>query len=230
MAFLEQLRDTSSLEHVTRELLESVQGLSSEDMADPEWAFAPVAVLSQEERNAVNMLKALQFARYTNVPLVRWRLPLTQRSCKWLDRDELEDLRKHESGLWGVFVRGAPALLCENMSVGRGLCNGTAGVLHSLTLAKGDSLELAELQVQNGVEVLTLHSPPMTVNFRPEVRSAEKARLIADGLSLSVDEAVIALRGSRQTKAVDLQSVIPQLKGRRVRCPCLGIRLSLRCY
>lgn len=213
MAFLDQLRDTSSLEPVSRELLESLPGLSSEDMADPEWVFAPVAVLSQEERNAVNMLKALQYARYTNVPLVRWRLPLTHRSGEWLDREELEDLRKHESGLWGVFVKGAPTLLCENMSVGRGLCNGTAGVLHSLTLAKGDSLEQAELQVQNGVEVLTLHSPPTTVNFLPDLRLVEKARLIADGLSLSADEAVIALRVSKQVKAVDLQSVHSATEG-----------------
>jgi hypothetical protein len=145
MAFLEELRDTSNLHLVSEALLQSFVTLSSIDMADVRWAFAPVAVLSQEERGAMNMLKALQFARYHQVPLVRWRRQLSRSASSWLDAEEVEEARRHESAMWGVFVQGAPALLCENMNVARGLCNGTAGVLHSLSVANADVLQDAEL-------------------------------------------------------------------------------------
>ena len=162
-----QLRNTAREDPVPISLLESLREVSDADVAEhPPWAFATIAVLSNYERHHLNRKQAEAFARAHSLPIVMWRLPLTGRAAELLDDLMLHDLYENEPGLWGVFVRGAPAMLTANIQPTKFLVNGACGYMHSLSFPDEAPEVLVTEASGLGFRRVVLEEPPLTVNFQ----------------------------------------------------------------
>ena len=61
------------------------------------------------------------------VPTALQRLYVSDgQAAGWLNDEEKEELYRHEPGMWGRFVHGAPAVINHNVGTDRGLVNGAA--------------------------------------------------------------------------------------------------------
>ena len=91
------------------------------------------------EKIAIDWRQAGSFARAHGVLVITWRH--TIKAPKHLANlpssdPALEQLYDQEPGLKGIFVKGAPAFICRNFrnfGVMRGLANGKACVMHSIS-------------------------------------------------------------------------------------------------
>jgi hypothetical protein len=92
----------------------------------------PFVVLSNVERDEINHMKLLEYAKLHRLPVVRWKWPVAG-----LDIDD--ELYEHEHSLWGYFVEGAPVQLNVTFNSSRGAANGSPAVLHSLQFNKPDA-------------------------------------------------------------------------------------------
>jgi len=127
IATLESLRDLTQKEFITNEILKSLlkRTLKPEDLNTPTplhdsldtWSNAPVCVTSNQERNNLTPVLALQLAKVNRVPLVTWNKPCTgslldlAASEMSNNRPELKEaLFSLESGLVDIFVQGAPKI------------------------------------------------------------------------------------------------------------------------
>ena len=167
----EQMRNTDAERPVPAAFVRALRKVSNRDLEDDEeWRFAPVGVLQREERDVINVAQAEAFARTFGVPLIRWRLEMV---------DEIDDaclridVYADEDHLWGYFVEGAPINLTENISSTRGLVNGSAGILDSLSFAGRvipPELQAAYANAASlrGVDVVRvdLAEAPFSVNVR----------------------------------------------------------------
>ena len=161
------IRDTSISKPVTIDFVRSIPPVTKRDLRQDEtWQFAPIGVLSQIERDSINVAQLYNFAKAFDLPLVKWKLPLSERKYDSLHEDVRDELYDNEINLWGYFVEGAPALLTENIKSVRKLVNGTTGLLHSLEF-NGDVPDdlVTALSIGTYTEVTLLH-PPHAVNVR----------------------------------------------------------------
>jgi hypothetical protein len=135
-----RMRRTDVAQPIDQALLDRLHPLSRADVsADEEWLFAPMAVLTQLERDHWNVEQAKAFAKTFRLPLFKWKLRIADKD---IDEKLHSGLYEEEPTLWHWFVRGAPVLLTENVKSTRGLVNGTSGVLDSLTF-KGEGTDAA---------------------------------------------------------------------------------------
>ena len=162
------MRRTDTDQPVTDEFVARLRTVSAADLAEDEtWRFAPIGVLSQPERNALNHAQLYAFAQAFNLPLVRWRRQFLDPQALDRMKDNLDELYDHEPELWSYFVEGAPVNLTDTIMATRKLVNGTPGLLDSLSFRNGtvpDALDRA-YDVGGYVEV-TLEEPPLSVNVR----------------------------------------------------------------
>ena len=167
----EQMRDTDLEWPVSTAFVRGLRKVSTADLAsDEEWRFAPVGVLQHAERDVINVAQAKAFARTFGLPLIRWRLEMVDEIDDVSLRD---DLYADEDHLWGYFVEGAPVNLTENISSTRGLVNGSAGILDSLSFENGlipSEVELAYARAVTcrGTDLVTvdLLEAPLSVNVQ----------------------------------------------------------------
>ena len=78
----------------------------------------------------------------------------------------MHDLYENEPGLWGVFVRGAPAMLTQNIQPTKFLVNGAWGYMHSLSFSDEAPEELATHVSGLGFRQVVLEEPPLTISFQ----------------------------------------------------------------
>ena len=73
-------------------MLGSLQILTKEAVAREGDAlqFAPIGVLSQRERHAINLSQAIAFAKARGRPLFKWRLNLCGDSAGWIDNEAVQ--------------------------------------------------------------------------------------------------------------------------------------------
>ena len=144
-------------------------------------------MLSNFERHHLNRKQAEAFARAHNLPLVLWRLPLTGRASELLDDTMLHDLYENEPGLWGAFVRGAPAMLTQNIQPTKFLVNGASGYMHSLSFPGQEPAELAPQASTSGYRRVILDEPPLTMNFQLTLPESDDGV----GIETLVEDAVV---------------------------------------
>ena len=131
---LKQVRSTEEEPPIPQHFIRDLKELSAADVrADPTRAFAPILVLGNQERHRLNKHQAYAFAKYYNVPLVRWKLPVAGKDAAALSDEVLTNLYDNEPGMWGYFVRGAPSMLLRNIQPTKNLANGSMGWQESLT-------------------------------------------------------------------------------------------------
>ena len=64
--------------------------LSAKDIHEnPARVFAPIAVLGNQERHHLNRQQAYAYARAHDVPLVRWKIPLTEKYVECVTPEQL---------------------------------------------------------------------------------------------------------------------------------------------
>ena len=174
-SLIDRLRDVhSTAPPFTRNDFANYKKLSPNDIvADATWAFAPIVVTSNHERQLHNASQAVRFARCKGLPVLRWRLPFL--SCGAPSR-ELDAAYATDTRLHGYFVEGAPAILLDNIFVHRGLANGTHVVMHSVTFSDSTPQEQQTIQdirsriarAQPG-EIVDLPVRPYSVNVSANV-------------------------------------------------------------
>ena len=166
---LNEMRRTDVPWPVRHEFIGGLKPLCSADVvADPEWRFAPIGVLSRLERDVFNEAQAHAFAKTFGLPLVRWRRQLMGVAARLVDADDADRLFDEEVGLWDYFVEGAPYMITENISSVRKQVNGSQGVLDSLGFRDGPPSELRAAYERGGYQVVTLDERPLSVNVRPD--------------------------------------------------------------
>ena len=192
-AILAQMRQLQHETPVGAEFRSALQVLSADEKQDPDWMFAPIGVVSNDERHFLNAAQAYRWAQHHGLPLIRWKLPL--RGIERLEPAELTALYEEEPSLWGYFVKGAPAVLTvENISQGRGLVNGTRVTLDSFTMDPKLRLNVDTLLQDVGPGgVVTLPQQPLSIQVRPHVKSTFLNRLREFSVSTQPDDVIIPI-------------------------------------
>ena len=160
------MRRTDVPQPVTDEFIKQLRPVGPTD--GPEWWFAPIGVLSQFERDALNYKQVYEFAKRFGLVLVRWKLTVKHLTELPVDAAELEAIQSEEAeGLWGYFCEGAPVLLTENIKSVRALVNGTPGLLDSLSFVDNAiPANYIDAEREGGFSEVTLTEPPYSVNVR----------------------------------------------------------------
>ena len=200
--------------------------LNTEDMQNPDFAFAKFGLISNAEVDASNYTRARQYARYHKKPFFMWRLTndLNDKVVAWHTRQEVEHLVDAELSLIGYMVQGFPGQLIKNLNVNAELANGTPLLYHSLCLNVDDALTrtivggrsdiakvehldpLSNTRVVDGVLEVTLSKTPYSVNVEPMVSVEAKKNLMDNGASLSTTCLIIPLKNVF-TKKCRLESI-----------------------
>jgi thymidylate kinase len=113
---------------VTMDLINAFVPLTAEAITREGEAlrFAKVGVIGNRERHMINTRQARAFGAHHHRVMFEWKLPLSGQAAGWLNDEEKEELYRHEPGMWGRFVHGAPAVINHNVGTDRGLVNGAA--------------------------------------------------------------------------------------------------------
>ena len=175
IALIDNIYKCSSAPPITAARLQPYKVLTSADLQnEPGWRHAPILVSSNVERDTLNFNQAVRFGLDHGHPVVRWRLPGKSVRVPQTAYDD-------NPSVWGFFVRDGPAMLTENISVKRSLCNGTLGRMHSLTFAQATPGEahnayVAQQLIANADPGAIVDLPdglmPLTINFLPDPKDA----------------------------------------------------------
>jgi len=158
----------------------------------------------------LNRKQAETFARAHGLPLVLWKQPLTGRAAELLDAGTIQELYDNEPGLWGAFVRGAPAMLTENIQPTKLLANGACGYMHSLSFLDDEPPEWADAAAAPGYSLVLLDDPPLAVNFQLTLPDGDDG----EGIDSLVDNAVVVpIVQSKHVDTYDTTSLWACLKG-----------------
>lgn len=145
--FLQSLRDFKEDFPITKNYLENLKRFNTlkapdfmmkpgpKESPDDIWENAPLCVTTNSERTNLNPILAQRFAKRHGVPLIVWRLRCSGVAVDYYHRSptSLKSFYTLESGLCGMFIKGAPAYIDENVNPSICLANGTPVVMHSIT-------------------------------------------------------------------------------------------------
>ena len=157
-------------EQITMDDLRMYKVLTPEDIKnDIEWLFAPVIVTTNRERVNIIHEKAIAYAKYYNVPIIRWK-------CHLVDTDSLRNVPfQFDSKLgsdpcfWQYFLPNVDAYLTATINTALKLANGTRVKL--ISLYYNDEKEMKSLQkkieLSKPGQFITLDKPPDAVNVQP---------------------------------------------------------------
>jgi hypothetical protein len=128
-----------------------------------------------------------QIHEQKNAFLVKWKCELTGRAAELLCQEDLDELYANEPGLCGYFVRGAPAMLTENIQPTKFLVNGACGRMHSLTFSESVAAEVLENMNAEGYRLIELNEAPLSINFQLELPESDDGA----GIESLVDDAIV---------------------------------------
>ena len=160
------MRDTTLVTSSTPSFLNSVKKLDDADVRnDFGWAFAPIGVISQSERDYLNYMQMHRFACYFGLPVVRWHVTLDYEDV--LGEAQHDEIYEAEINMWQYFVRGMPLLLTEALKSVRNLVNGTPCLADDFNFGSFEPPSEPLRAYQNGIyEVITLDHQPEHIIMR----------------------------------------------------------------
>ena len=172
IALINKLRNPDTTTPINDDVihyLKSKQLSASDVKNDQTWTIASIVVTLNEVRNTLNYEMACRFAKLKNVPVIRWKLPISGERASLLNPEEIEQLYDQERGLWGVFVSGAPGFLTVNINPTKGLANGTPIIYESLSFdherdSENEREALRKISIAEPGEVITIDVIPKTIN------------------------------------------------------------------
>ena len=115
--------------------------LTIEDTSDPNspWVTESVCLTTSNiERATINDYRSKLFAIVKSEICVIWPLNTPGGQSASLSTSDLNEIRNRYPETNGYFVRGAPAVLTENLNPEKGLSNGTIVIMNSLVFDKSD--------------------------------------------------------------------------------------------
>jgi hypothetical protein len=114
--------------------------LSPADLrSDPLFREAPIVVVNNKLRHALNLQQAIRFARARGLPVVRWRIRLSRMRNQMVTQEHEDFIYANsDNALFGLFIQGAPSYLTHNANASRGLANGTFTVQQQLIFKDPD--------------------------------------------------------------------------------------------
>ena len=166
-ANLESLRTTiPTVYPISCRLLSQYQSFVRQDVVlNPQWMFAPCVVLFNTLRHAINLEALKNYAKLNNLPIICWRNPLHGSAAAALNSAETNRLFSTHPALSGFFCPGAPAYGKTNVNPAKGIFNGSALILHSITISPDEdraSFDQA-LHTATPAQLVILHHPPFSV-------------------------------------------------------------------
>ena len=157
---------------------------------DPAWMFAPVGVLSNAERHAINASQAKRFAAQHGVPVLRWRRQMFKygadkkkgyekrlRASNLLPTVVKDQMYDSDPGMWSYFVPGAPMMCLENVNSDRKVANGTTCIARSLSFSTAEEQQHVEdlVRFADPGDVIDLAEAPLSVNVEVKLSTAAEA-------------------------------------------------------
>ena len=156
--WISALRDLKKMHPVTDDWLAQLPILTKDDLTDPEWEFAPIAVTGHAERRAINEHQAKRFAKKHREPILRWTCPMKRGkggATHWQTVDE--DVEGTHDELVRYFVRGAPCILNERYDTESGITKGSVGYFDGVVWEDPEQAE--DLDSLSPGEVHTVAQP-----------------------------------------------------------------------
>ena len=164
---LESLRTTTpTVFPITKQLLLHYKYFQKEDIIqNPQWLFAPVVVLFNALRHAINLEALKNYAQIAGYPILCWRNPLHGSAAAALNAAESNRLFSSHPALSGFFCPGAPAYGKTNVNCSKGIFNGAAMKLHSITIHMQEDRSALNEKLQNAVpgQIVILQHVPYSV-------------------------------------------------------------------
>lgn len=172
---LESLRTTiPTLFPINQQLLSQYKYFQKQDVLDnPQWIFAPVVVLYNALRHSLNLEALKNYAKLSGYPILCWRNPLHGAAAAALNGAESNSLYASHPALSGFFCPGAPAYGKSNINTGKGLFNGAAMRLHSITVHADENKAVLDENIQSaepGQVIVLLHVP---ISVQVEILDAD---------------------------------------------------------
>jgi hypothetical protein len=135
-AHIASFTDTSHSRPITRSFINHLKEkvLKEDDVrgSDSPWIHDSVFLTSSNiERAAINLAQATLLAKLTGNVLIKWALKSTTVAGD-LSNDEMIYLIENYPETAGYFMKGAPAVLTQNLKPELGLSNGSVCRMHSL--------------------------------------------------------------------------------------------------
>ena len=226
---LEHMRRTDTSAPVPKQLVAALREVSAADVrADPTWLFATIGALSHFEGDRLTAHQAELFARTFDLPLVKWRKELCGEAANWVQGMKRDTLFEEEPGLWCYFVRGAPAMLLDNIQPTKGLGNGTGGTMHSLTFEDEPPAALLAAEQAGTFSVVVLEEAPLAVNFVPNLPKDDDGRGIESLLESEIVVPVVHSTRPNEHRCASLyaaQAGVPKV----VKVSCVPITCAFVC-
>ena len=150
----------------TRTLISQYKKLKPADvLSDPMWLIAPVVVVFNQLRHAINLEALTLFAKAAGFTIICWRNLLHGSNAALLTSAECSHLYSTHPALSGFFVPGAPAYGKTNTNTFIGLFNGARMRLYSLVLDSAeDRISFdAKLRAAQPGDLVLLQHPPFSV-------------------------------------------------------------------
>lgn len=160
--FLNQLRSSSTSTSISNESLSVLKSLTKEDIEkNNSWTQATIVVTSNEERCRINEQQSKALSKRNNCPRILWNKPIDGIVANSLTLEDTNYIYNNYTQFTGVFVKGAPAYLQDNINPRRGLSNGTPITLHSLVLDPYEDVHrvLRKLMQPNEDDVRLQYNP-----------------------------------------------------------------------
>jgi len=196
ISFSQQWRASTDAEHAARleyfrnpgrslcpvyasKVFDHLQTLSKADLLDdPKWHDATIIVTDNMSRAMINLAQAKRFACRHGLPIIAWYHSLTKPTTHMFDQcakqmgddTSVDEVKNRFPELLFYFVAGAPAVIKDNLSVMRGITNGTSCTLKSITLSPQMDINRSSAfwaKVTSAVpgDVIFLDEPPLSVNI-----------------------------------------------------------------
>jgi hypothetical protein len=125
--------------------------LTSIDLQDDDWKFAPILVSTNLERLNITRLQAQRFAKEHKTFVFKWH---AHKHGTWINPpspEHLDYVADNNDFFWDYFVSGAPAFITENINTDLGIANGTPVTCHSLSFeTKEECSAIQQLVSDNG--------------------------------------------------------------------------------
>ena len=197
---INRMREINVPNPIDETFIQSLQVMTAQDVQnDAAWLTAPIVIYSNRERHSLNLLQAQRFAKVKGVPVLRWKKSVN--IANDLGDMMSETLYAHEPSLTGLFVKGAPATLLDNLNPTSGLANGTPVFLHSIILRQTEDKERTREAISNALpgQVLTIPEPHAVLITVPSI---DPQKWLTKHKSLSESKVLIPLVNKSHSKNV----------------------------
>ncbi len=185
--------------------------------------MAPIIVSTNRERYTLTAIRCQKYAKLQGMVAIRWKARFGECEQKPKSHRDIEEAME-DTAFYEWFVPGIDGYCTDNLTKCGKLINATKVKYHSITLSKLDEDALkAQLLNATPGDVITLESPPLSINVSlPDEEKSEDRLMAWSDITLVDDEVVLPIvprhRGNPSSKYLQQPSLVeictshPELK------------------